>query len=161
MGMELIPLITVPALFLAIALLKPHVQPRVPWGICAMCGSVFGTWLLLGALWLAGAAVPPLAIGILMGMSVSGLIYKLEPVYERHHVRNFWFVRVAIVLAGYAAVYLGLTRQWDILVPVAIFGSLTVLVATFLFQGVTHEDVLAEAGAGERRGLLKRLDDCC
>lgn len=159
--MEYVPLIMIPVLFVGIAYSKPYLKTRIQWNICAMCGAVFLTWLTLLIAWLFGAAVSPLAVGILMGMSVSGLMYKLEPFYKKMRIRNFWFVRIVIIIGGFYGVYLLLTERWEGLMPLTVFGLLALVIASFFFQGLTHEDVIKEEGEHRKKSLLKKLDDCC
>jgi len=76
--MDYIPLISIPLIYILAAMLKPYVQPKLPFNFCAICIAVNLTWLLLVALWLTNSNVSPLVIGILMGMSVTGIMYKSE-----------------------------------------------------------------------------------
>lgn len=49
-----------------------------PLKVCALCGSVFLTWISLLVLGYLGYEIPMVFVGILMGGSVTGVVYLLE-----------------------------------------------------------------------------------
>ena len=98
--MYFFPLISIVVLYFLVAATKPYLQPKMPFKVCAICVAVSLTWFILLGLWLFGYEVSPLFVGVLMGMSITGFMYRLEDVYKRHKVRNFWLVRV-VVIVGY------------------------------------------------------------
>lgn len=159
--MDIIPLVSIPALYVLAAVLRPRLKKILGRGPCAICAAVSLTWLVLAGMWLLGLSVSEEVIGILMGMSVAGLMYKLEPVYKKYRIRNFWFVRLVLIVGGFYAVLFFLRGRWDALVSIAVFSALAIFIATFLFQGVTHEDAVSEIRGKSKRSLVKKLEDCC
>ncbi len=160
--MNFIPLISIPLIFVIVALLKPYVQIRLPMNVCAICIAVVLTWALLLLLMLGGTSIDPLLIGVLMGMSVTGIMYKVEAFYKSSRLKHFWFARLLIILGGYYFVVLLLQQKWSLALLLGI-GVLTLLViVSFLLQGVTHEDAVRNAPFDpEKKSLLKKLDNCC
>ncbi len=159
---NLIPLITIPVIYFFVALVKPYVQPLLPFNVCAVCAAVSVTWVILLVLWLVGKEVSLISLGILMGMSVVGFMYKMEAFYKKHSIRNFWFVRLVIVVSGFYFVLNLLEKKFDWVLMIAVLFVILVSLATFLFQGTTHDDVVKEQGkAGKDSSIIKKLDNCC
>ncbi len=152
--MDLIPLISIPIIYLLTAFLKPYFQPKLPFNICSICVAVSASWFILLVLWLTGYDVTTLPISILMGMSITGIMYKLEDMYKKKKIQNFWFVRLVIIVGGFYAIYLLLQENWDLLLLIAIAGIFALAIPTLLFQNITHKDV-------KKASVIKRLDDCC
>jgi len=142
--MSLIPLILIPALYFAVALLKPYFEKTIPFRICAICLAVSLTWLgLLPLFFLGKIEAEPIAI--LMGMSVTGIMYKFEEVFKQHKLKNFWFVRVILIIGGFYLIYSVLERNWNLVTLLAILMPISILISSLLFQ--------------ERK--KSRLEDCC
>lgn len=159
---NLIPLISVPVIYFAVAFLKPYIQPKLPFNVCAVCASVGITWMILLILWLAGFSVSLIPIGILMGMSVAGFMYKMEGLYKKRGIKNFWFVRLVIVVSGFYFVLNLLEKNFNWVLMIAVLFVLLVSLATFLFQGTTHDDVVKEQEkSGKDSSIIKKLDNCC
>lgn len=157
--MDFIPLITIPAIYFITAL---FIKPHIGFNLCSICVSVSFSWIFLLILWIFGYEVSPLSIGILMGMSITGLMYKMEAFYKKKDVRNFWFVRLILILGGLYFVIMLLLKQWNYLLLIAVSTLLLGGLATFLFQGTTHRDVLEEQEKlGRKSEVIKRLDNCC
>lgn len=160
--MELLPLITIPLFYFLVAFTKPYVQPKVRFNICAICVAVNLTWLTLLGLWLSGWFVPIEMIAILMGMSVAGIMYKMEGMYKKEKIRNFWFVRLVLIMGGYAAIYELLHKQWDLFLFISVSSLILMAIASLLFQRTTHRQVLDEQKKMNRKeSFIKRLDNCC
>ncbi len=157
-----LPLVSIPILYFALAFIKPKIQPKIKWNVCALCISVLLTWAILLVLWAFGIDVPRDLIGIMLGMSVIGSLYKIEPVYTKNKIKNFWFVRIVWAVGGLYAVYLLINAKFGAFVLVFIGIVLLIVLATFLFQGVRHADVVEEQKrVGRDESIIKKLDDCC
>lgn len=157
--MEYLPLFFIPFLYILVAMVKPALSKRLPFNLCAICVAVSLTWAALLIAWFAGVTIQPLTIGILMGMSVSGLMYKSEALYAKWHIKNFWFVRLVIIVGGFYSIYWLLNREWFYLSFVAVTSLIALILATFLFQEITHEQAV---GTGNKKSTLAhKLDNCC
>ena len=160
--MELLPLISIPVIYLLVAMLKPSIQTKLPFNVCAICIAVTTTWLILIVMWFFGVYVSLILLAILMGMSISGIMYKLEKFFSKKKLNNFWIIRIVIVVGCMYSVYALLNKQWNLLVLIAILGLILVSIFSLLFQGTTHGDVITEQKKlGRKSSIIKRLDDCC
>ncbi|MCR4278847.1 MAG: hypothetical protein NUV81_03010 [bacterium] len=158
--MEYLPLILIPLLYFVIAFVKPHLPFK--WNLCAICVAVSASWMSLLGMWFLGIDIPVLPIGVLMGMSISGLMYRLEPMYAKRKMKHFWLVRLLLILGGFSSVSLLLNRRFEIVFPVLIFTALAIIIITFLAQGMTHDDAVREGTKeGKAQKLFKKLDNCC
>lgn len=157
--MILIPLIFIPVLYLIAAILKPNIKSLLPFNLCAICAAVSLTWIALALFYLMGRTEFMLMIGVLMGMSVAGLMYKAEGIYKNNHIKNFWFVRLVIVVGGFYSVYLFLQQHWSALLLTAIVSILAIAVSSLLFQGITHSQALKEVK--KKNAVIQKLEDCC
>ncbi len=160
--MLFIPLILIPVLFLATALTKPRVQKYIPWNICAICIAVSTTWFLLLVLRNLGFAVDSLLLGVLMGMSITGLMIVLETIYKKNRLKHLWFVRLLTILGGLYVVIFFLQGKGGTAFLVGITSLIFLMITSFLRQGITHEDALRSAQVDDnQKSLLHKLDNCC
>jgi hypothetical protein len=157
--MEYLPLISIPVIYFAVALIKPYINSSLPFNLCAICVAVSLTWLGLLVLWLMGYTVSLLVLGILMGMSVTGIMYKSEGLYKNLKIKNFWFVRLVIIIGGFYGIFVFLQKEWQIFSLIAISSLFLIIIATFLFQGVTHREALKEVK--KKDSIIQKLNDCC
>jgi len=156
------PLISIPIIFLIVAMLKPILPKGLSKKACAICLAVALTWLILLFLSWTGVVVDPMLIGILMGMSVVGMMYKLEDVFQRRQLKHFWLIRLCLVVGGLYFVLAVLSGQWGIAFLLGLILSLVITIVGFLMQGVTHSQALRSAHVnGQNKSILKKLDDCC
>lgn len=160
--MALIPLISIVLLYFITAYVKPILQKRIKWNICAICVAVSLTWILLIILFLSGLEIDRLYIGILMGMSITGMMYKLEIVYREFKLKHFWFTRLVIIIGGLYFIALLLHEQLSEALVVAIVAFLLIIIVSCLAQGTTHEDAVRTANIDEKKkSFLNKLDNCC
>lgn len=67
--------------------------------ICALCASIFLTWVTLIVLMYLGYEIDPVFVGILMGGSAVGILYKLEQkLPSRYHLFKLPFLLTLIAL---------------------------------------------------------------
>lgn len=159
--MDIIPLIIILAIFLLVVLIKSRVMKLIGWNVCALCAAVSLTWMILLLLIWSGVIHQTTSVAILMGMSVSGLMYKLEGYYKSHHLRHLWAVRLVVILGGFTTITMLISQNWPGLLLVGIGVVLLLVVISFLIQGTTHDDALQSADKGVKKSLLKKLDNCC
>ncbi|MEK7665763.1 MAG: hypothetical protein AAB337_02715 [Patescibacteria group bacterium] len=149
--MTLIPLLTIPIIFLLTTLIKPRLKKHVKWNFCAICVAVSLTWIFLIAIRSAGTLIDTLPIGILMGMSVTGVMYKIESIYKKQSLKHLWFMRLVIVIGGFYAILAILKGAWGLASLVVITTFVMGIIVSFLLQGVTHQE----------NSHPKKLDNCC
>lgn len=134
-----------------------------PIRICAICAAVSLTWagLLIG--YFLGWHQNLLWIGILMGGSVVGLMYRTQAYFQKKEFSGrslsaFWLIRIGIIVLGFLGVYLLLIKDWDKLIleiiAVVIFGFL----ALFFVKPVKKDRNLNNKAA---QSFKDKLEHCC
>lgn len=149
--MDLLPLISIPVIYLLVAIIKPYLQPSVSFNICAICIAVASTWLILLAMSLFGSDVSLITLSTLMGMSISGIMYKLETIFSENKLQNFWLVRIIIVLGGVYSIIALLNKQFNLASLIIIVSLIVIIILSFIFQKTVRD----------KSSFVKRLDDCC
>ena len=110
--------------------------------LCALCAAVSASWIGMLALRMLGVGVDPVILALLMGQSVVGGYYLIEPRLGIFKLPAF----LTMTLAAYALA----TPTF------AILPALGVLVAVwvgFLAMRITHIPSV--------RSLSQRIVDCC
>ena len=148
--MNLIPLLSIPALYFLFAFLKPKIQPKLPFNLCSICVAVSLTWLGLLIAWFAGFNISSLTLALLMGMSLTGIMYKMEALYKKIKLQHFWWVRLVIIVGGFYSVELLLEEEWGTFLLIAIASLFAIIIPTFLMQDDKRTSE-----------ITRRLDDCC
>ena len=123
--------------------------------ICAICAAVSSTWLALLALYYAGYRIDPLMPAILMGQSVTGLMYMYERRVKKTKFRWPLAFRIFFPLGGTLLVYAAVSRR----VAAESYGTAAVVAAAivvlaigvFVF-GKFNKQVM---------GVIKKLEECC
>ena len=126
--------------------------------ICAICAAVSLTWLGLLTTYLLKWHDNILIIGILMGGSVVGIMYKSEKYFQKKQLANFWVVRLMIIIFGFLEVYLTLTEQWNTLVTVAVLAVIMGFLTLFF---VKEQKPVVTAGEEQKKTLKEKMEHCC
>lgn len=118
--------------------------------LCAICTAVSLTWFGLLIAYALDWHQDILLIGILMGGSVVGAMYKVGEYLKRKKLQNYWLAKLFIVIFGFSGVYLFLYNDWDkvvfLLVAAVLFGFL----GLFFIKPKNQAD-----------DKDNRLDNCC
>ena len=94
------------ALFLFFALIiTPFIKNRFNKKLCAICAAVSLTWIGLLIAKYLGYSIDALILAILMGESVTGIMYLFEGYAEKKN-RKFLPLKALIILLGTLLVYL-------------------------------------------------------
>lgn len=141
-------------LYFLAAILKKTAERITKIPVCAICIAVSATWLGLLISRLLGYEANINVIAILMGGSVVGIMYKLEKIFEKNGLSNFWIVRLAVMLFGITAVFLLLAGEMQYLLMTGILAALFAASCTFF--------VKKENGAKTPKdGFLEKMKNCC
>lgn len=145
---------TIVFISLAAILIVYFIVALSPLKICAMCSAVSLTWFGLLITYLFGLHTETVWLGILMGGSVVGLMYKLDNYWRTHHYSGTWFLKLTIVVFGFFLVYVVVTQAWF---------SLSWLLPLLIVSGaiglmLLHKDIL---GKRVEKKLQDKLDHCC
>lgn len=137
------------------ALISITIIYSIVWGInkirvkkfCPICAGVSITWLWLLIALFFGYHFDTLLIGILMGASVVGLMYKLETTVWAH----------AFAAVGFAAVYFLLNQNW------LWFGISLVLTVTLGIWQKPRKVILPTERVinSKAKEIEKKLEECC
>lgn len=121
------------------------------WPLCPVCLGVSGTWLWLLGARLAGLAVDPVVLAMLLGASVVGAAQWVEARLPARRSPLLW--KALAVPAGLVAAYGLVAERWGMAALGA--AALALLVALFLRTLRTAVDpaVVAE--------LEERMKKCC
>lgn len=145
--MQYLAVLNIVILYFLIAFIRPYLKVK----ICAICAAVSLTWAIFTLLWLIDFDVPVVLLAILMGMSLTGLMYSIEKFFQRKKLRNFWFVRIVIIAFGFLIISSFLNSEYNKFVLFFVLAVVLCALATLFFQNDNREP-----GPG-----IKRLEDCC
>ena len=118
---------------------------------CPICAGVSVTWLWMLVAFHAGKPIDPVMLGLLMGGTVVGLAYRIEP--HLHPRRSSLLWKTCFIPLGFAAAFFLIKGAW-------LFGaSATFLLAAlpFLFIRQKKQDVSEK----EIDEIEKKLKQCC
>lgn len=135
-------LIGVTILFVLLLTLRSFLSIRV----CALCGAVFLSWVILLGLSFLGYHVDMVAIALLAGGSIVGGMYLLEeklPV--RYHVFRFPLFLTAITILY------TILAEASSYVTYIVLGALWVVTVVLFFNKRTSR----------LKGIIKSVIDCC
>ena len=122
--------------------------------ICAVCAAVSAVWLglLFGYYfdWHSNQSF----VGILMGASVVGLMYRTERLFKKKNLSNFWLIRLYILVFGFLGAYLILISRFDILLLVVF----VVIILGFLSFTQIYSQ---RYGKNKAIGWKEKLEKCC
>lgn len=114
--------------------------------ICALCGAVFSTWIVLLVMFYVGIFNNPVLLGILMGGSVVGTMYLLE----RKFPERFQIFKLPFFLTLVSLTYSVLVRSFA-------FEAVTISVLLWVLIGVIH----ASRNTATLKALRKKIIECC
>ncbi len=143
--------------YFGIALIKPIFQIKLPFKICSICIAVSFTWLILLLGYIFGWNIDPILIAVLMGQSITGIMYKMEDYFKKHKLSDFWIVRIYIIIAGILIIYNLLSGPIEFLL---LSLSVVFVAGVFVFLKVITSNQKQKSDS-EKSELKKRLDNCC
>jgi hypothetical protein len=146
MTIVLISIIAILIIYFIVALSPPKV--------CAICTAVSLTWLGLLIGYLLGWHNEIAWVGILMGGSVVGLMYKLDNYWQKNNYSGTWLLKLTIVVFGFWLVYVIIIQEWRNLAWLAPLAVIVGAVGTILLRShATKKHVPSK--------LQHKLDHCC
>lgn len=151
-----IAVVSILSLFVVFVLSKDYISKLTGINVCAICCAVCLTWLTLLLLKITSIFnVSTVTLGILMGGSVVGIMYKLEAWFERNKYPGYWLYRILIITGGFLMVYYFLTNQvLNLITTIAI-----VILAVFI--SYIYVDTTSNSKTKNKNDLRKKLEHCC
>jgi len=129
-------------LFLIFLFLRSFLKVKV----CALCGAVSLTWILILVFLYVGKEVDVTSLSILMGGSIVGLMYYLE----RKLPEDYEIFRVPYFISAFLVTYMLVEKKIEIPLFVSLLG-LWVLFIIFLFL----------YRADKFKSSLRKIIECC
>ena len=96
-------LFSIVIIYLLLVLIKDFAYKKTKIKICAICGAVSLTWVVMLILALLGYNIDKLLLGILMGESIVGIMYSLENKIKNKLASSF--VKLFTISIGTIVVY--------------------------------------------------------
>ncbi|MBI1972856.1 hypothetical protein HYS50_02535 [Candidatus Woesearchaeota archaeon] len=140
------------ALFVAFLVLKPFIKRLFHLDLCVLCASVATTWLGMLLLKILGFSIDTTLLAILLGESVTGIMYRLTYSLKHKQKRN--------PLLGLFLILLGTTAAYSVVAGILELSSLFILVPVFivlLFISLLRQ----RPNSPQSKQLLKQLEHCC
>lgn len=150
-------------LFVFYVLIRTSLYKKFGFKLCAICTAVSTTWIALLILRFRGIVIDPLLIGILMGQSITGVMYLFENRAKKQGKNNIRWMKVFIILLGTALAYLLLTKGLS-------SGFITILIVSLIFTFILYallnkKKVVVSKKYSKFQNKIKKLEDkfehCC
>ena len=119
---------------------------------CPICFGVGGTWLWMVAARFAGFAIDPTMLAMLLGASVVGIAYQLEPRLPQGRSQLLW--KTLVLPIGFVAAYGLVAERWGV---AAAACSVLALVAAFFL--LPRRPVRADEAVVKK--LEEQMKRCC
>ena len=120
--------------------------------LCPICFGVGGTWLWMLTARIAGFAIDTTMLAILLGASVVGIAYQLEPRLAQGRSQLLW--KTLILPTGFIAAYGLAAERWGVATTA---GVVLVLLAAFFLA----PRMLAGADEAAVSKLEEQMKKCC
>ena len=138
-------------LFFLFTFFKRILQKLLPFSFCALCASVFLTWVGLLSLSLFAVPADTTLLGILMGESITGIMYKIT--LQRQLQPKNSVLSLFLILLGTSFAYFVLTKTF-------IASSLYVLIPLF-FLALLLSFPKKKNPSLKTQTLREKLEHCC
>ncbi len=144
-------LLIITVLFFVFTFFKRMLQRIFPFFFCALCASVFLTWTVLLSISFFAVPLDTTLIGILMGESITGIMYKLT--LQRQLQPKNSVLSLFILLLGTTLAYAVLTFTFEA-------STLFVLLPLF-FLSLLLSLPKQKSSSQQLRSLREKLEHCC
>ena len=158
-------LIGIFALFVLFAFLREPLHKRFGFKVCSICAAVSITWIILIALKTAGMEISNLLLGILMGESVTGIMYLFENKAKQEGKNSLLWLKVVIIILGTLLVYLVLTKGFSLgFIIILIISTILAIGIYRKLKGKKKSKIIPAKHSKFRKEiekLEKRFEHCC
>ncbi len=158
-------LIGIFALFVLFVFIREPIHKKFGVKICSVCAAVCLTWIALVVLKILGIQVSDILIGILMGESVTGVMYLFDNTREKKETKRMSWLKVLIILSGTLLVYSFLTQGFSVGLMIG-FTFLTILgiIIYRSLRGQKSKDIVNNKYGKFKQEIAKleeKFDHCC
>ncbi len=148
-------LAAIAAAYVAWLILAIPIRKLLKINLCAICAAVSSTWITLLIIYYRGFEIDPVIPAILMGQSVTGLMYLYERKVKERGMNKLLAFRIFIIIGGalfmYALVSKGASAEAYL--AAAVIAASAILLAALLF---------ISGKFGRQLGaVVKKLEECC
>jgi NO-binding membrane sensor protein with MHYT domain len=149
--------------FILFTLIKSSIHKRFGIRICSICAAVTLTWVALLILRATGNDIDLLMIGILLGESITGIMYLFEKAAVKRDKHILWLKAVIIIL-GTGLVYSLLSQGMSTISILLLIVTAAFAVAVYILlqKKSKHVPLMAH---GKFRNEMKKLEEafehCC
>ena len=158
-------LIGIFVLFVLFASMRRSIYKRFGFKFCAICAPVSLTWAGLLIAKLAGWQIDTLLLGILMGESITGIMYLFENIAKKEGKSNLLWLKVIIILLGTLMVYLfltqGITLELISLIVISIVFAVVVYFSLKRNKGKKISNKKHGKFQKEIKELEEKFEHCC
>lgn len=158
-------LISILVLFVLFAFLRAFIHKKFGFKVCAICAAVSLTWIALLILKFSGLAVDNLLIGILMGESVTGVMYLFESKAKKAGKNRLLWLKVVVIIIGTLLVYLLLVKSISLGFIITLVVSVIFAVVIYAtLKGKKNQKPIHKNYGKFRKEIEKieeRLEHCC
>lgn len=160
-----IALISILVLFVIFAFARELIYKKFKLKICSICAAVSLTWITIIILKTIGIEIDNLLPGILMGESITGIMYLFENKAKEKSQNNILWLKVVIILLGTLLVYLFLTKglSLEFIITLIISIILAIVINIKLNKKKKNKSIPKEHGKfkNEIEKLEERFEHCC
>ena len=158
-------LITIFVLFVLFASMGGPIYKRFGFKVCAICAAVSLTWIGLLTAKLSGWQIDTLLLGILMGESITGIMYLFENIAKKKGKSNLLWLKVIIILLGTLTVYLFLAKDITLELISAIVISIVFAIVVYFSLKRKKSKKIPNKKYGKFKKEIKELEEkfehCC
>ena len=158
-------LIGIFALFVLFASVRGPIYKRFGFKFCAICAAVSLTWTGLLIARLSGWQIDTLLLGILMGESITGIMYLFENIAKKEGKSNLLWLKVIIILLGTLTVYLFLAKDITLELISAIVISIVFAIVVYFSLKRKKGKKIPNKKYGKFKKEIKELEEkfehCC
>lgn len=158
-------LIGIFVLFVVFSFLRETIHRISGIKICSICSAVSLTWITLLALKIGGMEISPILIGILMGESITGIMYLFERKAKKSGKNRILWLKSVIIILGTLLVYLLLTQGFS--QGLVIAAIISIVIAVFVYESIKNNGGKKANNKkyGKFRKEIAKLEDkfehCC
>lgn len=138
--------------FIVFHCIKKPLKKIVKRDLCVLCASVATTWILALIAMLGGWGGDRLAVGILMGESVAGIMYALQRQGKKQQL-------ITNGLNALATLIIGTTLAYSLITQTGEWGAGVISGILLLISGTKRR--ISKSNAPWSKRLQKQLEQCC
>lgn len=154
-------LLSIVFFYFFLAFFKPTLVGILKINFCAICSAVGITWVWLLLLLIFGFRFDTQILAVLLGMSLTGLMYWFERFFAKKKLARFWLFRITFVVFGLTVIFGLVLAKFEWLLS-GLAGFLLLSLGFFVLISRASQKTIE--GVKKTRVLSdfeKKLENCC